>query len=67
MRRNDNSTVPFIRSKRFFILEGQWYFQTRENKNVGPLETQMEAEIALKAYLTYQSIQERRLQYAAHG
>jgi hypothetical protein len=33
------------RSERVFTSNGQWYFRTREGVDVGPYESQFEAEI----------------------
>ncbi len=35
----------WFRSKRVFLADGQWYFHTREGVDVGPYESQFEAEI----------------------
>lgn len=35
----------WFRSDRVFLSDGQWYFHTREGVDVGPYESQFEAEI----------------------
>ena len=35
----------YFRSERVFSSDGQWFFHTREGVDVGPYETQFEAEI----------------------
>ena len=43
-RRNEPERVWF-RSDRVFLSSGEWWFQTREGVDVGPYESQFEAEI----------------------
>lgn len=44
--RNAEQSRVWFRSERvFFSGESQWYFQTREGVDVGPYESQFEAEI----------------------
>jgi len=43
-RRNE-SRKTWFRSERVFNCNGQWYFHTREGIDVGPYESQLEAEI----------------------
>jgi len=54
--RNSETPRAWFRSERVFLLEaGAWYFQTREGIDVGPYESQFEAEIEaglLKELLT---------------
>lgn len=35
----------WFRSERVFLSDGQWFFHTREGVDVGPYESQFEAEI----------------------
>jgi len=43
--RRDESTKTWFRSDRVFNCNGKWYFHTREGIDVGPYESQLEAEI----------------------
>lgn len=43
-RRNESGKTWF-RSERVFNTNGRWYFHTREGVDVGPYESQLEAEI----------------------
>jgi hypothetical protein len=43
-RRNESAKTWF-RSDRVFNCNGRWYFHTREGIDVGPYESQLEAEI----------------------
>jgi hypothetical protein len=44
VRANERSQTWF-RSERVFLSNGRWYFHTREGVDVGPYESQFEAEI----------------------
>lgn len=41
----------WFRSDRFFTVDGQWYFTTRENRDVGPFETRGAAEHGLTIFI----------------
>ena len=43
-RQNEQSRTWF-RSDRVFLSDGKWFFHTREGVDVGPYESQFEAEI----------------------
>lgn len=43
--RKDESPRTWFRSDRVFLSDGQWFFHTREGVDVGPYESQFEAEI----------------------
>jgi hypothetical protein len=43
--RRDESNKTWFRSERVFNCNGGWYFHTREGIDVGPYESQLEAEI----------------------
>ena len=44
-RDNEQARVWFRSDRVFMAAEGEWYFQTREGVDVGPYESQFEAEI----------------------
>lgn len=44
MRSNERRRIWF-RSERVFLSDGKWYFHTREGVDVGPYDSQFEAEI----------------------
>ena len=44
VRMNERPRTWF-RSERVFLSDGKWYFHTREGVDVGPYESQFEAEI----------------------
>lgn len=43
--RSNEQPRTWFRSERVFLSNGQWYFHTREGVDVGPYDTQFEAEI----------------------
>ncbi len=43
--RNKEEPRTWFRSERVFSVDGQWFFHTREGVDVGPYESQFEAEI----------------------
>ena len=49
--RNGEELKSFYRSKRFFLANGQWFFDTREQASVGPFGTEGAANRALNLYL----------------
>jgi len=44
-RRDENSKKTWFRADRVFHTNGRWYFHTREGIDVGPYDSQLEAEI----------------------
>jgi hypothetical protein len=46
-RRNDDNVNKkvFFRSERIFRANGSWYFHTREGIDVGPFNTEFEAQV----------------------
>ncbi|MFT7654179.1 MAG: hypothetical protein ACI9ON_003679 [Limisphaerales bacterium] len=51
MRTGDKSERAYFGAKRFFNVESEWYFATREMCDQGPYQTQELAEVELAAYL----------------
>ena len=43
--RNNEKTKTWFRSERVFLSNEQWFFHTREGVDVGPYDSQFEAEI----------------------
>jgi hypothetical protein len=43
--RKDERLRTWFRSDRVFLSDGQWFFHTREGVDVGPYDSQFEAEI----------------------
>jgi len=43
--RQDEKPRTWFRSERVFLSDGEWFFHTREGVDVGPYESQFEAEI----------------------
>lgn len=49
-RHGEGDTVHF-RSGRVFCVDNDWYYSTREGKDIGPFSTKAEAEVALALFL----------------
>lgn len=43
--RSNEKPRTWFRSERVFLIDGRWFFHTREGVDVGPYESQFEAEI----------------------
>ncbi len=43
--RSNEKTKTWFRSERVFLSDGHWFFHTREGVDIGPYDTQFEAEI----------------------
>ncbi|MEZ5559489.1 MAG: DUF6316 family protein [Pseudomonadales bacterium] len=43
--RSEELPRTWFRSERVFLSDGRWYFHTREGVDVGPYDSQFEAEI----------------------
>ena len=43
--RSNERPRTWFRSERVFLSDGRWYFHTREGVDVGPYDSQFEAEI----------------------
>jgi hypothetical protein len=43
--RENEKPRTWFRSERVFLSDGQWFFHTREGVDVGPYDSQFEAEI----------------------
>lgn len=43
--RSKEEPRTWFRSERVFLVDGRWFFHTREGVDVGPYESQFEAEI----------------------
>ena len=50
-RRDDLKQRLFFRSSRYFQVDKQWFFMTREKSSVGPYRSLFEAESYLEAFL----------------
>ncbi len=50
-RTSDTKDLNRFRSDRYFVVDGKWYFTTREGSNEGPYASAAEAMHALTQYL----------------
>jgi len=46
LRKGESGTIPF-RTGRFFSVDNQWYFATREGVEHGPYKSKYDAEVNL--------------------
>ncbi len=51
-RTGEKGQVP-NRNSRFFEQDGYWYYTTREGMNIGPFDTQHEAEQGVSDYIDF--------------
>ena len=49
-RRGEQSHTPY-RSRRLYMANGQWYFETRQGKTFGPYRNEYEAKKALAVFI----------------
>jgi len=50
-RASDPKEFNVFRSDRYFLVDGKWYFTTREGSNEGPFESADQARSQLVQYL----------------
>jgi len=50
-RESDPKELNVFRSDRYFVVDGKWYFTTREGTNEGPFASADEARSRLVQYL----------------
>jgi hypothetical protein len=51
--RSGEAARPWFRSERYYHTGEGWWFMTRENKELGPYQTQYEAENELILYIRH--------------
>ncbi|MEE8056808.1 MAG: DUF6316 family protein [Pseudomonadales bacterium] len=49
--RDGENEGTFFRTDRFYCINCQWFFTTREGEELGPFETHEEAEVELMLYI----------------
>lgn len=59
-RRGESGTPPY-RTGRFFVVDSNWYFSTREGLEHGPFPTKEKAEQECKTYIKVCQQVENRL------
>ncbi|MFT6388587.1 MAG: hypothetical protein ACJAUP_001970 [Cellvibrionaceae bacterium] len=62
--RGDEQDKFWFRSDRFFNADNQWYFTTRENRDVGPYFSREEAEHGLELFIDCVEKQQAGVEYA---
>ena len=60
LRKGESGIIPF-RTGRFFNIETNWYFSTREGIDHGPFESKQQAEMSLSDFLDNVSGVEKKL------
>ena len=58
MRKTDTKACHFFRSDRFFKVDNQWYFSTREDMSFGPYNKLSEAHAELVQFLSFKNFVE---------
>ena len=51
-RAGESGPIP-VRSDRFYLLQDQWFFATREGAPMGPFETREGAEVGIVDFLEF--------------
>ena len=51
MRSSDTNSESTARSTRMYQKDGDWFFDTREGKKVGPFRDALEAHTQLEVYI----------------
>ena len=54
MRQSDQKYRKYLRSKRFYQNNQQWYFKTREGLNCGPFDCKQQSAGQLKKFIGFQ-------------
>lgn len=57
MRAGEYGNVP-ARRNRFFVVGGEWYFNTREGAPMGPFDSSHEAEQGLYDFIEFMTLAE---------
>lgn len=52
-RTSDNVSNDHLRNNRFFKKAGYWYYSTREGFNIGPFDSQSEAESGASEFIDF--------------
>lgn len=56
-RAGEAGSVP-VRHNRFFVVNGDWYFKTREGAPMGPFDDRREAEQGLYDFIEFMTLAE---------
>jgi len=52
-KRKGEEDKTYFRSNRVIVMNGRYYFMTRENTQEGPFDTRLEAENELNLYIRH--------------
>lgn len=64
-RKNEQGSNIPTRSDRFFAVNSQWYFSTREGVSIGPYSDKKEATAGLSLFIEYVTLSKNSM-YVAH-
>lgn len=64
-RREDVIDKTWYRSDRFFVVDGAWYFTTREGHDIGPYSNRSAASSGLEVYVRCMQLPEANVFYAS--
>jgi len=62
VRRGEDDKTHF-RSDRVIVMNGKYFFMTRENTQEGPFDTRLEAENELNLYIRHMNDPNQLMQY----
>lgn len=51
--REGETAATHLRTTRYYCISGQWFFSTRENLQVGPFQSQDDAQVQLMLFLRH--------------
>ena len=51
LRKGESGVIPF-RTGRFFTVDTEWYFTTREGTDYGPYKSKFDAEVNLEFFIS---------------
>ena len=61
-RAGEKSNIPF-RNERHFCMNGEWFFETRDGKQLGPLESKEEMEAELLLFIRALALSQNKIAY----
>ncbi len=64
-RKDDEVEKTRYRSNRFFVVDGDWYFTTREGHDIGPYGNRISASSGLDVYIRCMKLPEANVFYAS--
>ena len=59
-RAGETSNIPF-RNKRYFCMNGEWFFETRGGGQLGPFDNKQEMEAELLLFIRKQALSQNAI------